>query len=83
MSQNVTKVWLSSHSSAVTQGRGLMDRGFICGDVTDAAVLLAEMSSDLIRNGGGKQSGLAVESQGRRRRWRFQSGDLGTSYDRL
>lgn len=52
---HVTKVWLSIHLSAITQARDLMDRGFICGDVIDAAVLLAEMSSDLICNGG-KQS---------------------------
>lgn len=36
------------HSSPVTQRWDLMDSGFICGDVIVAAVLLAEMSSDLI-----------------------------------
>lgn len=36
-----------------------MDSGFICGDVIDAAVLFAEMSSDLICNGesGGGRAG--------------------------
>lgn len=37
-----------------------MDSGFICGDVIDAAVLFAGMSSDLICNGESGGGGLRV-----------------------
>lgn len=60
-------MWLSIRSSHITQSLDLMDSGFICGDVINAAVLFAEMSSDLICNGG-KQSGPS---------WRARDGGGG------